>query len=97
MFECVRSEVHVTTERLKYKGVVSWEGEVELVLECPCSAPNYSDRVTNSFDTFTIFLYTFVLELSGACLSSQGVAPAQFKQNAFFDRPGSLKFDLGLI
>ena len=35
MLECVRSEVHVTTERLEYKGVVSWEGEVELVLECP--------------------------------------------------------------
>ena len=33
MFECVRSEVHVTTERLEYKGVVGWEGEVELVLE----------------------------------------------------------------
>ena len=43
MFECVRSEVHVTTERLKYKGVVSWEGEVELVLECPCSAANFGD------------------------------------------------------
>ena len=78
MFECVRSEVHVTTERLKYKGVVSWEGEVELVLECPCSAPNYSDGITNSFDTFTIFLYTFVLELLGAGLSSQGGAPSQF-------------------
>ena len=40
--ECVRSEVHVTTERLEYKGVVSWEGEVELVLERPCGAPNYA-------------------------------------------------------
>ena len=75
----MRFEVHVTTERLEYKGVVSGEGEVELVLERPCSAPNYGDRVTNSFDTFTIFLYTFVLELSGACLSSQGGASAQFK------------------
>ena len=79
MLECVRSEVHVATERLEYKGVVSGEGEVELVLECPYSAPNYSDGVTSSFDAFTIFLYTFVLELSGACLSSQGGAPAQFK------------------